>query len=115
MPIGEWLQEECPQYNSSDTTAADAPPAKRPLECMQRGGDILFVPQWHAHGTYIVQESVGVAVEIGPSIGTCSSASTRTTNLTPRGCEVLNSAAGNAKGNAVIDRQCRSPTPGSWG
>jgi hypothetical protein len=67
MPIGEWLQEEYPQYNTSDTTAADAPPAKRPLECMQRGGDILFVPQWYAHGTYTVQESVGVAVEMEPS------------------------------------------------
>ena len=46
----QWLEEE----------KADTP---RPLEGMQRGGDVIFVPDMWAHGTYTVRESVGVAVE----------------------------------------------------
>ena len=50
----EWLATDYPKR------AKEA----RPLECMQRSGDVMFVPHLWGHATYNVQESVGVAVEI---------------------------------------------------
>ena len=54
MPMKQWIKEEYPKL----------PPNKRPLECMQHGGDIIFVPHLYGHGTYTVKDSVGVAVEL---------------------------------------------------
>lgn len=53
MPIKQWLAEEYPKL----------PKERKPMECMQRGGDIIFVPELWGHGTYTVQESIGVAIE----------------------------------------------------
>ena len=41
---------------------------------MQRGGDVIFVPHLFGHGTYTVQESVGIAVEVGSMFGGWSGA-----------------------------------------
>lgn len=54
VPTKQWLAEDYPNLT----------PEQRPLECMQRGGDVIFVPSMFGHGTYTVQESVGVAVEL---------------------------------------------------
>ena len=36
----------------------------RPLECSQRAGDVMFVPQNWGHGIYNTRQSVGIAVEL---------------------------------------------------
>jgi hypothetical protein len=54
IPIAEWLKKDYPRLKRG----------KKPLECMQHGGDIIFVPGWWGHGTYTVQDSVGIAVEM---------------------------------------------------
>jgi hypothetical protein len=62
VPIKEWLETVYPNLG----------PAEKPIECTQRGGDIIFVPSWYGHGTLTLKESVGVAVELGvftPFIG----------------------------------------------
>ena len=55
----QWLRDQYPKL----------PDEEKPLECMQRAGDVLFVPNLFAHGTYTVQESVGVAVEFNSWLG----------------------------------------------
>ena len=59
IPFKQWWQEEYPKLSEE----------RKPLECMQRGGDVLFVPNHYGHGTYSVQESVGVAVEFASWMG----------------------------------------------
>jgi hypothetical protein len=54
IPISEWIKEDYPRLTKRE----------KPLECMQHGGDIMFVPPWWGHGTYTVQDSVGIAVEL---------------------------------------------------
>lgn len=54
IPMKEWVEYDYPKLKKSE----------RPMECMQRAGDVIFVPHMFGHGTYNVQESVGVAVEI---------------------------------------------------
>jgi hypothetical protein len=54
IPISEWIKEDYPRLTNRE----------KPLECMQHGGDIMFVPPWWGHGTYTVQDSVGIAVEL---------------------------------------------------
>ena len=39
-PIGEWLKEDYPRLVGLPNKE------ERPLECVQRGGDVIFVPQW---------------------------------------------------------------------
>jgi hypothetical protein len=39
----------------------------RPVECTQRAGEVLFVPEGWNHGVVNLQDSVGIAVEVGPS------------------------------------------------
>ena len=36
---------------------------RTPYQCTQRAGDIVFVPTLWAHGTFNVQQSIGVAHE----------------------------------------------------
>ena len=55
MPITEWVETVYPTLKVEE----------KPLECMQRSTDIIFVPAWYGHGTLTVQDSVGVAVELG--------------------------------------------------
>jgi hypothetical protein len=57
IPAKQWLENDLPAL----------PTGARPLECMQRAGDVIFVPDMFGHGTYTVRESVGVAVEIAAS------------------------------------------------
>jgi hypothetical protein len=38
-----------------------------PLECVQESGEILFVPEGWLHATINLQDSVGIAVELGPT------------------------------------------------
>ena len=45
-----------------------APRAGRPLECTQRAGDVVIVPESWAHGVLNVEESVAVATEARQSI-----------------------------------------------
>jgi hypothetical protein len=59
QPIREWLDEE---YETGEFPSQ----GRKPLECTQRAGDIIFVPRWFGHGTYNLQATVGVAVEIEP-------------------------------------------------
>jgi len=54
IPMKEWVAKDLPKLTG------DA----KPLECMQRAGDVIFVPHLWGHGTYNVQESVGVAIEL---------------------------------------------------
>jgi hypothetical protein len=58
MPMKQWIKEEYPKL----------PPERRPLECMQNGGDIIFVPHLYGHGTYTVKAAVGVAVEMANAL-----------------------------------------------
>jgi len=51
MPMKEWLATEYTRL-------------EEPLECMQRAGDVNFVPYLNGNGTRNVQESIGEAVEI---------------------------------------------------
>jgi hypothetical protein len=53
IPTKQWLKDTYPTL----------PKKGRPSECMQRGGDVIFVPAMWGHATYTVQASVGVAVE----------------------------------------------------
>ena len=37
-----------------------------PLECVQRSGDVVFVPEGWQHATINLANSVGIATELGP-------------------------------------------------
>ena len=39
----------------------------RPLECVQTAGTVLFVPEAWWHATINLADTVGIAVEVGPS------------------------------------------------
>ena len=54
IPMKEWIEKDYPKLKGG----------AKPLECMQRAGDVLFVPHLWGHGTYNVQESVGIAIEL---------------------------------------------------
>jgi len=53
VPVHQYLTEEWP----------DLPASKRPMECEQRAGDIIFVPSLWGHGVINLEESVGLALE----------------------------------------------------
>ena len=50
-PAAQWLEKEYPALAASSTP---------PLELVQEGGDVLFVPAGWAHSTLNVEVSVGV-------------------------------------------------------
>lgn len=54
-PVFEWETLSLPLY----------PESRKPIECTQQAGDLIYVPQGWAHATLNWQESVGVAVEFG--------------------------------------------------
>ena len=92
--MSRWIDREYPKLataKSGGVVGQDSGHRAKPLECMQRAGDVvswsrppprtalsrvpfltpalwryaqIFVPQLVGHGTYNVQDSVGVAVEI---------------------------------------------------
>ena len=39
----------------------------KPLDCIQEPGSILFVPEGWSHATINLDDTVGIAVEVGPS------------------------------------------------
>ena len=46
-------------------TSYDALPTK-PVECVQESGETLFIPSDYVHCLLNIEESVGIAIEIGP-------------------------------------------------
>ena len=52
VPIARWLRE----HDGGAHTA-------RAIECVQRAGDVLYVPRGWGHGVLNLAPSVGVAVE----------------------------------------------------
>ena len=69
MPAYE-LFEEHDATAGAATAAAAAPPPRAPpppplrLECEQRAGDLLFVPNNWGHAVLNLEPSVGLAVEV---------------------------------------------------
>ena len=61
IPMKEWIEKDYPKLAGR----------AKPLECMQQAGDVLFVPQHWGHGTFNVQESVGLAVELNHVMFDC--------------------------------------------
>ena len=65
--MSRWIDREYPKLataKSGGDVGQDSGHRAKPLECMQRAGDVIYVPGLFAHATYTVQESVGVAVEL---------------------------------------------------
>jgi hypothetical protein len=54
--LREWLDQK---YN----TASDDL-----LECVQDAGTLLFIPDGWAHTTLNLEDSIGIAVEVGPAL-----------------------------------------------
>eukprot|EP01051_Picozoa_sp_SAG22_P002434 SAG22_NODE_108_length_19750_cov_3.848201_3_plen_695_part_00 len=51
--IRRWLVEDYPHFSESE----------KPLECVQRGGEVLYMPGLWGHGVLNLVDSVGAAVE----------------------------------------------------
>ena len=54
VPMREWVQHELPKFKQDE----------KPLQCTQKASDLLYIPNMWGHGTFNLQASVGVAVEM---------------------------------------------------
>ena len=54
VPMREWVREELPKLTE----------AEQPLQCTQGASDLLYIPNMWGHGTFNLEASVGVAVEM---------------------------------------------------
>jgi tetratricopeptide (TPR) repeat protein len=69
QPTLRWLKSDA--YRTMQKAEGNA--SKAPLECTQRPGEVLFVPQgWH-HAVVSLSETVSCAVEVGYSTRSCQS------------------------------------------
>ena len=53
IPMRKWVRDYLPKLKTG----------KEPLQCTQKSGDVLYVPNMWGHGTMNIEASVGVAVE----------------------------------------------------
>ena len=76
LPMAGWLaaaeargSAEAPNATSPTTTAAARGLPKGALVCVQRAGDVMYVPPGWGHAVLNLNTSVGVAIEMGTVFG----------------------------------------------
>lgn len=55
QPVAQWLRDAEPEWHRNNTN--------RPLQCVQRPGDVLYVPRDWGHGVVNLDNTIGVATE----------------------------------------------------
>ena len=67
-PVHAWLEDVYPSLRDLPVAGSSSAAASRPIECIQRPGDIVYLPDGWAHMTVNVGEAIGVGGQTGLTI-----------------------------------------------